>query len=323
MTTHNDLLIRKAETDDIASIVELFSLCLRHEGGSPTEQFWKWKHLKNPFGPSPVLLAFHQQQLIGLRAFLRWQWLSGDKVFHAYRAVDTATHPNFQGRGVFKKLTLQLWTQVQQEEPGSFVFNTPNDQSRPGYLKMGWQILGKPCARFRYVPGLGLSRQRRWQQAIENLSSFSFRNNNMHSSCSHSPALHTNATNEYYTWRYQQIPDRQYGFSPFETNDGVVGFIYYLRNRRGFTELRICDELVFEGTNQSGHLINKGVELLSKHFAGCVVTRLCRPGQSGSDLLAPFIPNITLKLPETSFLMPVDISSMYNWHFEMGTLELF
>lgn len=323
MTTHNDLLIRQANPDDIPAIVELFSLCLHHEGGTPTAQFWQWKHLQNPFGPSPVLLAFHQRQLVGLRAFLRWQWVWGDTILPAFRAVDTATHPDFQGRGIFRKLTLQLWNQVQIYEPGSFVFNTPNDQSRPGYLKMGWQILGKPGATFRYLPGAGLLRRKKWHQAVESLHNFSFNALDLQEADDTSAALRSNSNSQYYKWRYQQVPDRQYGFSTFDTHEGVVGFIYYLRNRRGFTELRICDEMILEAVKQNNQLLDKGMNLLAAQFAGCVVTRLCRQGEKGSRLLRPFIPNITLKLPEDPSVLPVDVMKIHNWHFEMGALELF
>jgi hypothetical protein len=216
-----------------------------------------------------------------------------------------------------------LWNQVQLEEPGSFVFNTPNDQSRPGYLKMGWQILGKPDATFRYLPGAGLSRRKKWDKAVESLHNFSFNVLDQQAGQDHADAIRSHSGSQYYKWRYQQVPDRQYGFSTFNTHDGVVGFIYYLRNRRGFTELRICDEIVLETAKQNNRLLDKGMNLLAAQFAGCVVTRLCRQGEKGSRLLRPFIPNITLKLPEDPSVLPVDVMNMNHWHFEMGALELF
>jgi hypothetical protein len=60
----------------------------------------------------------------------------------AIRAVDTATHPRYQGKGIFRKLTLKLLDQCKSEGT-HFVFNTPNASSKPGYLKMGWQEAGR------------------------------------------------------------------------------------------------------------------------------------------------------------------------------------
>ena len=58
------------------------------------------------------------------------------------RAVDTATHPEYQGRGIFTRLTHAALDELEREGV-AFVFNTPNDQSRPGYLKMGWDVVGR------------------------------------------------------------------------------------------------------------------------------------------------------------------------------------
>jgi GNAT superfamily N-acetyltransferase len=324
MTTHNELIIRAATDEDIPAIVNLFSICLRDEGGSPTADFWRWKHLDNPFGKSPVLLAFSNQQLVGLRAFLRWQWRQNDKVLSAYRAVDTATHPDFQGQGIFRNLTTQLWNQIQQEDPGCFVYNTPNDKSRPGYLKMGWQVLGKPYAEFRLVPGLGLDRKSNWERAVESLNAIDFdKISNIGQSRPFPELIQTDTSSGYYAWRYQTVPDRQYGFWQAETNHGVAGFLFYLRNRSGFTELRICDELVLEDDANACQVLDAGWSLLARKFAGCVVTRLCHSPKLGSKLLQRFIPNVTLRLPEDKSALPLGLSNINNWNFEMGALELF
>ena len=43
--------------------------------------------------------------------------------------------------GLFQNLSLRAADDVKSEGV-DFVFNTPNDQSRPGYIKMGWQLVG-------------------------------------------------------------------------------------------------------------------------------------------------------------------------------------
>jgi hypothetical protein len=73
---------------------------------------------------------------------MRWEFLDGARVVRAVRAVDTATHPDYQGRGIFTGLTLHAIDELRADGV-EFVFNTPNDQSRPGYLKMGWQVVGR------------------------------------------------------------------------------------------------------------------------------------------------------------------------------------
>ena len=58
------------------------------------------------------------------------------------RAVDTATVPEFQGRGIFTRLTLDALDEL-RDDGVDLVFNTPNANSLPGYLKMGWQEVGR------------------------------------------------------------------------------------------------------------------------------------------------------------------------------------
>jgi hypothetical protein len=85
---------------------------------------------------------------------MRWEWERAGEVVRAVRAVDTATHPEFQGRGIFSRLTLAALPELASDGV-QFVFNTPNDQSRPGYLKMGWQEIGRAraCVRPLSLPG--------------------------------------------------------------------------------------------------------------------------------------------------------------------------
>lgn len=87
---------------------------------------------------------------------MRWKWQKNNKIFSAFRAVDTATHPDFQGKGIFKKLTLRA-IEIAKDQGEDFIFNTPNSQSKPGYLKMGWKQVDKikiellPCSPIHWI----------------------------------------------------------------------------------------------------------------------------------------------------------------------------
>src|SRR5688500_17576198 len=96
--------IRRAVEADIPEIVSLLKLSLGESLMPKSERYWRWKHIENPFGVSPVLLAIEAGTIIGVRAFMRWAWSRGETRLEAVRAVDTATHPDFQGRGIFRKL---------------------------------------------------------------------------------------------------------------------------------------------------------------------------------------------------------------------------
>ena len=74
---------------------------------------------------------------------MRWRFCGpGATKIDAVRAVDTATDPEYQGRGIFSRLTRIAIDELTAQGVG-FVFNTPNEQSRPGYLKLGWSEAGR------------------------------------------------------------------------------------------------------------------------------------------------------------------------------------
>ena len=136
--TLKQMVLQPAETS-VEEILALLKACLGEKPSRRREEiFWNWKHQANIFGSSLLLVAKEDQQLAGLRAFLRWEWQAGGKIHKTIRAVDTATHPDFQRRGIFSRLTLAGLDEARQQGI-DFVFNTPNPNSMPGYLKMGWQ----------------------------------------------------------------------------------------------------------------------------------------------------------------------------------------
>jgi hypothetical protein len=138
----DDLVVRPATADDRHHILELLERALGWDDDLRHESLFAWKHERNAFGASPAWVAWDGDHLAGFRTFLRWEFDRGDQTIRAVRAVDTATDPKYARRGVFRRLTLHALDELQTDD-ASLVFNTPNDQSRPGYLTMGWQVVGR------------------------------------------------------------------------------------------------------------------------------------------------------------------------------------
>jgi GNAT superfamily N-acetyltransferase len=137
----DDLLVRRADAADLPAVLELARRAL---GWSDDDtSFLEWKHRENPFGASPMWVALDGERVVGFRVFLRWEFTDGEgRVVRAVRAVDTATDPDYQGRGIFTRLTLEAVAALPTEGV-DMIFNTPNGKSLPGYLKMGWREVGR------------------------------------------------------------------------------------------------------------------------------------------------------------------------------------
>jgi GNAT superfamily N-acetyltransferase len=139
-------------------VLDLLSASLGWPRDEQFESFFAWKHEANPFGRSPAWVAIEDGRVVGFRTFMRWEHETSDgEALRTVRAVDTATRPSHQGRGIFRRLTLQALDDLRADGV-AFVFNTPNDKSRPGYLKMGWTPVGRLGIAVRLLSPMSLVR---------------------------------------------------------------------------------------------------------------------------------------------------------------------
>ena len=137
-----DLVVRPFDAGDEAAVLGLLAVSLGWVPDDHHAAFFAWKHRQNPYGPSPAWVAERDGAVIGFRSFLRWEFEHAGQVWRAVRAVDTATAPEHRKGGVFTALTTHGLDALRTEGV-QFVFNTPNAQSLPGYLRMGWEQVGR------------------------------------------------------------------------------------------------------------------------------------------------------------------------------------
>ncbi len=307
------MTIRSASEKDIPGIVNLLKASLGESLMPKSEHFWRWKHIDNPFGQSPVLLAFDGDKLVGVRAFMRWEWMQGKKIYKAVRAVDTATHPQYQGSGIFRKLTLSLVNQC-QEDGVAFIFNTPNKISKPGYIKMGWQSLGRmPLQAF---PVLSVGKRKddfeiKYGLNEGHLKSF-FSKSPLYELQANTTGLSTHHTSETIHWRYKENPNVSYYMFEDEESGSAYITLFRLKPSRIGLELRICDAF-FKSPSRiyKEHLLKVALEAKAQFITF-----------SGQQNLFPlslrFGPEITMRqLTTENFL------SFRDWKPTLGDMEVF
>ena len=242
-------LVRPATEKDIPRIVALLKVALGDGSTEKSEALWRWKHVDNPFGVSPVLVAEGDDELIGVRAFMPWSWHLGGRTVSAVRAVDTATHPRHQGRGIFRQLTMQLVDDCAARYVG-FIFNTPNRQSGPGYLKMGWSSLGRLPMCVRPVMGRRLaSESTPPRESLETALSHDAIDRLLASWAVDRDGMTTSVTRRYLRWRYLDYPSPTAEYAAVGNLEAHRPYLAILRTkaRLGFTEVRIVDFFALRG----------------------------------------------------------------------------
>lgn len=245
---------REANKEDSQSIVNLLKIGLGDNNATRSVEYWNWKHNNSFFGKSYVLLAYDNNVLIGVRAFMRWNWILEGKQKSCVRAVDTVTHPDYQKQGLFKKLTLTLLDECFDKNI-DFVFNTPNANSLPGYKKMGWKELGKMDLYVRSTNLYCLIKNRLVQSNLQQdkiLKTHEYMNisqveleylvNQWSKESLH--IFKKDITIDYLKWRYADCPAYKYGFSSIKNGKGLIIFRVLKKGR--IRELRICDAFVLD-----------------------------------------------------------------------------
>ncbi len=340
---------------DRSAAVALCASALGWRPEDPNEALFAWKHDRSPFGPSPFWVAEIDGQIVGVRVFLRWEFLgASSNVVRAVRAVDTATHPDFQGRGIFRNLTLRALDALQAEGL-AFVFNTPNEQSRPGYLKMGWEVLGRVPVGVSVRTPVGVMRMAtarvpagKWSvpcdvgddaRAVFGPNLVTSDGVSLQRLLAPSPAvtpnagpnLQTHRTPEFFEWRYADGPlSYRVLRRGRRLDDGFV--VFRLRTRGRACEATICDVVHHEGdVRVASELVRSVLRETGAHYAISVVPGLvgAKWGRSRGVLSGLIGPGGAVRVPGQgpvftwrSVNRPT-IPALPTWSLRLGDIELF
>lgn len=311
-----EISIRRLEPEDVPEVLEVLRRAL---GETPllkrTPELWAWKHVLNPFGPSLAVVAESEGRIAGVRALMRWDLRTpSGEVLRCLRPVDTATDPDFARRGIFTTLTEAA---VEQATQGGLdlIFNTPNQSSGPGYLKMGWKVVGPIGVMARPLLRRGVPPP---TDALPDPDSFfSARLPEPSTAEDREPGgLRTPRTDAYVSWRFTAHPTARYRSVE---HDGATA-VLRPNVRSGRKELVVSDLL----GDAHGSVVRKAVRVaraayLAAWFSPGSPER--RAAIAGGVLPVPGLRSLTLMARPLRDL-PLDVFDLSNWDISLGDLEL-
>lgn len=341
--------ILSGRLDSQAVLVVVRSSLPGNEATRKTEKYWRWKHIENPFGESAGTLAMASDgsgSVVAVRSFMQWRFLSGTMELTAVRAVDTVTADAWRGKGIFKQLTLQAVKNLEGEGV-DLVFNTPNQNSAPGYLKMGWCDIGSVALYIRPLKPLTmlwallrskwgadpatstwhpdeaeLPRWAEWENRSEIIAVM-----RSHEMKRRAFGLRTVRTADYLSWRYGRNPQADYRVHILRENDYVLAVAALRPNiRYGLREL-VITEIWARDANldfMQRLLATLGryaeADYMIAHFAEGSAEYLAL--RKSSFFRVP-VRKMRLFIRKLGKPLPASVFTMQGWDLTLGDLELF
>jgi GNAT superfamily N-acetyltransferase len=328
---------RPIQEVEVHRILDLLRRSLGDSATTRTEAFWQWKHLENPFGRSLGLAATAGEELVALRPLMRWKWRAGSTTWSAARAVDTATHPQWRRRGVFRDLTERALASAADEV--AVIFNTPNAASRAGYLQMGWRVAGRvplwilPVRPFRMIAAWagrgGARREERLPTTGRSMAELLGRPELeplLLAQEDSSGRCETPKTVSYLRWRYGDSSGLGYralwSFAP-----GSAGALVFRERMRGrLRELDLSEVLVGAGQG-SLHAVGGLIRELARQSQADCLAAVASPGtpergalaRAGFLPLAPVAPRLCIRSLDPQF----PGASIDDWRLCLGDIEVF
>lgn len=311
-----DFSIDDYRPDDEQQVLQVLRVALGESDALPrTPEFWRWKHFENPFGASSILVARIRDQVVGVRAYLQWRFVTPTGELKAVRPVDTATHPSHHRKGIFRSLTLEANRRAEMAGV-DLIFNTPNEKSRPGYLSMGWLVVGKPRLYARLVRPALLRRAH--GEAVPDPGFVIPAGGPVHLGeivVDRAPlGIRTKRSADYMRWRFERHPTVMY--RAIQADSSIV--IARARRRAGRVEVVVSELL---GVSQSSlrHL-RRG--MMADYMVGSA-----RPSSPEARLFtrSGFLPAFGLGLTLTALPLTPAASgalSLSAWDLSAGDLEL-
>ena len=207
-------LFNKSELqENLQEFCDLYHLCFNDKIDTTIV---KQRYLENPIDELQMCVAISNGNIVANYAVAPSYITIGDTRFKSAISLNTMTHPNFAGQGLFVKLAQKLYEQLKNNNY-ELLYGFPNYISNRTFInKLNWKNIYE-------IPTLELivEKQLEYQpsEIIEKENTKTFNNY-------YSNKIHINKSPDYLRWRYEEKPNCKYYF--LETiNGGWCIYKYY------------------------------------------------------------------------------------------------
>lgn len=242
--------VRTIVPNDKAAVLQLLNEVfsdVQRSSFTRGDAFWTWKYEANVFGTPILIVAVLDGKIVGFSNLWPWAFKYRGKIYKGLQPCDSVVHKDYQKYGIFLKMRMK-GLQIASEQEYDVIFNFPNQNSLPSYLKMGWNFLGNPTwyihvlspvkiliARFVKSKSVPISLDSKYDLDCAALEKLSFNNADF------SKYFATNYVPGYFKWRYTEHPSLKYGMVLYEKGHKSIAAIFTIKQNGGVREMIIVD----------------------------------------------------------------------------------
>jgi GNAT superfamily N-acetyltransferase len=332
-THEGGVKVRAFEAKDEPGVLEVLQAAFgqwpRDIHGITPSEFFRWKHMDGPFGPSSILVAEADGTVIGCQGYMPWRLQAGEQILLTIRRIDLAVHPSYRRRGV----SMAIRAAASFPGDAAFTWTNANRQSRRGTRKAGLRTVSM-LPRFAQPHGpLHDTVRRAWVRGsntpdlpqIEAATAAEVLRDDEHASllraCADEPddRLATVKDLDYLRWRYGHFDE--YRAALTDAGDGGCGLVIFRVGSHGpFLVSRVCELFVERSDRGTVRRLLRLVrdaapaDFVSCSFSSRGYAAMCGFMQypSRTDLMA---------YPLQQNLVP-DPTKRASWALSVGDLEL-
>lgn len=245
---------------------------------------FRHKHLDNPdIDPDIYILNDYEDGSVrGTTAFMRYPLSVDGRTLFVDHPCDVAVSPACRGRHIFSRIQLQGIEHCSGSDV-SMLFATPNENSYPGYTKLGFLELG----RLKSYGGVLQPVRFFWRRVRRKLlgkapalaafrpGSFSGPGGSwiLSSACPFTeddlavinarPGVHIRRSLDFYRWKVDYLPEERTAYLCLRRNGRLTAFLILLRHSNGSCD--VCDWMLPEDPAESGPILKRTRRLLRPH----------------------------------------------------------
>jgi hypothetical protein len=319
----------KDEPEVLALLEAAFGRWPRDIHSASPSEFFRWKHMTGPFGPSTLIVAEADGAVIGCHAYMPWRLGVCGRILSTMRGVDLAVHPSYRRRGV----SMAMRDAATFSDDAAFMWSNPNKQNRPGAHKAGMRAVGnlprfvQPREALRRTVRRASARSSKAREdlrveagtAAETLRDGARASLLLARKSWRGDRMATVKDLEYLRWRYGHFEEyRAIATDPRSGTGGMV--IFRLRRHGPFWVSDVCELLVEHGDRRTArHLLDLVRDATPADFIRCSFSSRHHAASFGF-LQARGVTTLMI-LPLHHNLTP-DPTRRTSWELSHGDLEL-